>query len=302
MLETSGKGAGERHEAWKRAAGDPSKMRQVKFTTVSGDPIEMLYTPEDVAHLNYLSDIGYPGDYPYTRGIHPTGYRGKLWTMRQFAGFGTPEDTNERYHYLLSHGQTGLSVAFDLPTLMGRDADEPESEGEVGICGVAISSLADMEILFGGIDLASISTSMTINAPAAMLMAFYIVVAQKQKAHPAALRGTIQADILKEYIAQKEWIYPPHPSMRLITDMFEYCTKEMPQWNPISTSARPAPPPSRSSPLRSPTGSRTWKRASPRASTSTLSLPGFLIFSTRTSIFLRRSPSTAPPAGYTRGG
>ncbi len=236
MLNSSGKEVREQHDKWRRSAGDPSRMRQVKFTTVSGEPVGMLYTPEDVAHLNYLTDIGFPGEFPYTRGIHPTGYRGKLWTMRQFAGFGTPEDTNERYHYLLNHGQTGLSVAFDLPTLMGRDADEPQSEGEVGICGVAVSSLADMETLFKGIRLADISTSMTINAPAAMLMAFYIVVAQKQKAHPAELRGTIQADILKEYIAQKEWIYPPHPSMRLITDMFEYCTREMPQWNPISVS------------------------------------------------------------------
>ncbi len=236
MLNTSGKEVREQHDKWLRSAGDASKGRQVKFTTVSGEPVGMLYTPEDVAQLNFLSDIGYPGEFPYTRGIHPTGYRGKLWTMRQFAGFGTPEDTNERYHYLLSHGQTGLSVAFDLPTLMGRDADDPQAEGEVGICGVAISSLADMETLFKGIRLADISTSMTINAPAAMLMAFYIVVAQKQKAHPAELRGTIQADILKEYIAQKEWIYPPHPSMRIITDMFEYCTREMPQWNPISVS------------------------------------------------------------------
>ncbi len=224
------------HAAWERSAGDPSRTRQVKFTTVSGEPISMLYSPRDVEHLNFLNDIGYPGEFPYTRGIHPTGYRGKLWTMRQFAGFGTPEDTNERYQYLLSHGQTGLSVAFDLPTLMGRDADDPQAEGEVGICGVAVSSLADMEILFRGIRLADVSTSMTINAPALMLMAFYIVVAQKQKAHPAELRGTIQADILKEYIAQKEWIYPPHPSMRLITDMIEYCTREMPQWNPISVS------------------------------------------------------------------
>ena len=236
MVNSSGKDLRTQHEKRARSAGDPSRMRQASFTTVSGEPVGMLYTPEDVAHLNYLADIGYPGEFPYTRGIHPTGYRGKLWTMRQFAGFGTPEDTNERYHYLLSHGQTGLSVAFDLPTLMGRDADEPESEGEVGICGVAVSSLADMETLFRGIRLADISTSMTINAPAAMLMAFYIVVAQKQKAHPAELRGTVQADILKEYIAQKEWIYPPHPSMRLITDMFEYCTREMPQWNPISVS------------------------------------------------------------------
>ncbi|MEX1274902.1 MAG: methylmalonyl-CoA mutase family protein, partial [Bacteroidota bacterium] len=163
-------------------------------------------------------------------------YRGKLWTMRQFAGFGTPEDTNERYHYLLEHGQTGLSVAFDLPTLMGQDADDPLSEGEVGICGVAVSSLADMELLFRGINLGEISTSMTINAPAAMVMAFYLGVAEKQGVDFKKLRGTIQADILKEYIAQKEWIYPPEPSMRLIIDMFEYMTKEVPQWNPISVS------------------------------------------------------------------
>lgn len=212
------------------------KSLPLKFTTVSGEPIETLYTPDDIAHINYLTDIGFPGEFPYTRGIHSNMYRGRLWTMRQFAGFGTPEDTNERYHYLLKHGQTGLSVAFDLPTLMGRDADDPQAQGEVGICGVAISSLADMEVLFKGINLADVSTSMTINAPAAMLLAFYIVVASKQGAKPEQLRGTIQADILKEYIAQKEWIYPPHPSMRIITDMFEYCTREMPQWNPISVS------------------------------------------------------------------
>ncbi|MBI5021057.1 MAG: methylmalonyl-CoA mutase family protein [Ignavibacteriales bacterium] len=208
----------------------------VKFTTVSGEPIEMLYSPEDIENINYLADIGFPGEYPYTRGIHTNMYRGRMWTMRQFAGFGTPEDTNERYHYLLKHGQTGLSVAFDLPTLMGRDADDLQAQGEVGICGVSISSLADMEILFKGINLADVSTSMTINAPAAMLLAFYIAVAQKQGAKTEQLRGTIQADILKEYIAQKEWIFPPHPSMRIITDMFEYCTNEMPQWNPISIS------------------------------------------------------------------
>ena len=212
------------------------KSLPVRFTTVSGEPIEMLYTPDDIAKINYLSDIGFPGEYPYTRGIHYNMYRGRMWTMRQFAGFGTPEDTNERYHYLLKHGQTGLSVAFDLPTLMGHDADGPQSQGEVGICGVSVSSLADMEILFKGINLAEVSTSMTINAPAAMLLAFYIVVAIKQGAKPDQLRGTIQADILKEYIAQKEWIYPPAPSMRIITDMIEYCTKEMPQWNPISIS------------------------------------------------------------------
>ena len=222
-------------QQWAKKAHE-AKTLPVKFTTVSGEPIELLYSPSDIAHLNFLSDIGFPGEFPYTRGIHTNMYRGKLWTMRQFAGFGAPEDTNERYHYLLDHGQTGLSVAFDLPTLMGRDADDPLSEGEVGICGVAVSSLADMEVLFKGIDLGKISTSMTINAPAAMMLAFYIAVAQEQGVRPHQLRGTIQADILKEYIAQKEWIYPPHPSMRIITDMFEYCTREMPQWNPISVS------------------------------------------------------------------
>ncbi len=221
---------------WVENAAKSSRQLQTKFTTVSGEPIELLYTPEDVAHLNYLSDIGFPGEYPYARGIHHNMYRGKLWTMRQFAGFGAPEDTNARYHYLLEHGQTGLSVAFDLPTLMGRDADDSLSEGEVGICGVSVSSLADMEILFKGITLKDVSTSMTINAPAAMMLAFYIAVAEQQGAKSKDLRGTIQADILKEYIAQKEWIYPPHPSMRIITDMVEYCTKEMPQWNPISVS------------------------------------------------------------------
>jgi methylmalonyl-CoA mutase N-terminal domain/subunit len=229
-------GIGERKRRWEENARASGKVRGMKFTTVSGEPIEMLYDPLDVEAINFLSEIGYPGEYPYTRGIHPTGYRGKLWTMRQFAGFGTPEDTNERYHYLLEHGQTGLSVAFDLPTLMGRDADDPQSEGEVGICGVSVSSLADMEILFKGINLSEISTSMTINAPAAMMMAFYLAVAQEQGLDFKTLRGTTQTDILKEYIAQKEWIYPPDPSMRLIIDMFEYLNKEVPQWNPISVS------------------------------------------------------------------
>jgi len=214
----------------------PAGEREVRFTTVSGEPIAPLYTPEDVARINFLADVGFPGEYPYTRGIHHTMYRGRLWTMRQFAGFGTPKDTNARYHYLIGHGQTGLSVAFDLPTLMGRDCDDAVSEGEVGICGVSVSSLADMEVLFRGIALKDVSTSMTINAPAAMMLAFYVAVAQQQGAEPADLRGTMQADILKEYIAQKEWIYPPRPSMRIITDMFEYCTNEMPRWNPISIS------------------------------------------------------------------
>jgi len=212
------------------------KIRNVKFTTVSGEPVELLYTPDDMEKIDPVTDIGFPGEFPYTRGIHDTMYRGRLWTMRQFAGFGTPEDSNKRYHYLLKNGQTGLSVAFDLPTLMGRDADDSLSDGEVGVCGVSVSSLADMEVLFKEIPLDKVSTSMTINAPAAMLLAFYIAVAEKEGVKPNQLRGTIQNDILKEYIAQKEWIYPPHPSMRIITDMFAYTVHEMPKWNPISIS------------------------------------------------------------------
>lgn len=213
-----------------------AKTTGMKFTTVSGEPINPFYGPDDIENINYLSEIGFPGEYPYTRGIHVNGYRGKIWTMRQFAGFGTPEDTNMRFHYLLNHGQTGLSVAFDLPTLMGWDADAPLSDGEVGICGVAISSLKDMEILFDKIPLDKVSTSMTINSPAAMIFAFYLAVAQKQGVDFKDLRGTLQNDILKEYIAQKEYIYPPHPSMRIIVDMIEYCKNEVPQWNPVSVS------------------------------------------------------------------
>jgi len=205
----------------------------MKFTTVSGEKIKPLYTPEDIGDVD---EIGFPGEYPYTRGIHTNGYRGRIWTMRQFAGFGSPEDTNQRFKYLLEHGQTGLSVAFDLPTLMGWDADAQMSEGEVGICGVAISSLKDMEILFDGIPLDKVSTSMTINSPAAMIFAFYLAIAQKQGVDFEKLRGTLQNDILKEYIAQKEFIFPPRPSMRIITDMIEYCANEVPQWNPVSIS------------------------------------------------------------------
>jgi len=213
-----------------------AKSNGMKFTTVSGQDINTFYGPDDIENINYLSEIGFPGEYPYTRGIHPNGYRGKIWTMRQFAGFGSPEDTNGRFHYLLNHGQTGLSVAFDLPTLMGWDADAPISDGEVGICGVAISSLQDMEILFNKIPLDKVSTSMTINSPAAMIFAFYLAVAQKQGVDFKNLRGTLQNDILKEYIAQKEFIYPPTPSMRIIVDMIEYCKNEVPQWNPVSVS------------------------------------------------------------------
>src|SRR5436189_1910843 len=205
-------------------------------TTISGRPIEALYRPEDVADLDYSRDLGDPGDFPYTRGIHRTMYRGKAWTMRQFAGFGTPRETNARFKYLLEHGGHGLSVAFDLPTLMGRDPDHALSLGEVGKCGVAISSLQDMETLFAGIPLDQVSTSMTINSPAAMLLAFYLCVGEQQGVPRDRLRGTIQTDILKEYIAQKEWIFPPEPSMRLVIDIIEFCAREMPLWPPISIS------------------------------------------------------------------
>ena len=213
-----------------------SPERAATFTTISGRPIDRLYTAEDVEGIDYERDINNPGVFPYTRGIHPTGYRGKLWTMRQFAGFGTPEDTNERYKTLLQAGGTGLSVAFDLPTLMGRDPDHELSLGEVGKCGVSIMSLADMETLFDGIQLGDITTSMTINSPAAMIFAMYLVVAEKQGADWKKISGTIQNDILKEFIAQKEYIFPPRPSMRLITDIFAFCATQVPKWNTISVS------------------------------------------------------------------
>lgn len=220
---------------WMETASD-LKTNGRKFTSLSGKELEICYTPEDIKETNYYNEIGYPGEYPYTRGIHHNMYRGKNWTMRQFAGFGTPEDTNQRFKYLLEHGQTGLSTAFDLPTLMGYDSDSEVSEGEVGICGVAISSLEDMEILFDGIPLDKVSTSMTINSPAIMIYAFYLAVAEKQGVPFSKLRGTLQNDILKEYIAQKEYIFPPKESMRIITDMIEYTAKEVPQFNPVSVS------------------------------------------------------------------
>lgn len=222
-------------EEWMEEA-KKARTNGMKFTSLSGRELDIAYTPEDVKDENYYNEIGYPGEYPYTRGIHHNMYRGKIWTMRQFAGFGSPEDTNQRFKYLLNHGQTGLSTAFDMPTLMGWDADSVYSEGEVGICGVSISSLADMEILFDGIPLDKVSTSMTINSPAIMVFAYYLAVAEKQGVGFDKLRGTLQNDILKEYIAQKEYIYPPKESMRIITDMIEYCTKEVPQFNPVSVS------------------------------------------------------------------
>jgi methylmalonyl-CoA mutase N-terminal domain/subunit len=204
--------------------------------TISDLPLAPLYTPEDVAHLDLARDLAFPGEYPYTRGIHAGMYRDRLWTMRQFAGFGNAMQTNERYHFLLAQGQTGLSVAFDMPTLMGFDSDQPQSLGEVGKCGVAIDSLRDMETLFQGIDLGAITTSMTINGPAAIALAQYIATAEAKGIPRAALGGTLQADILKEYIAQKEWIFPPRPHVRIIVDMMKFCTSEMPKWNTISVS------------------------------------------------------------------
>jgi methylmalonyl-CoA mutase N-terminal domain/subunit len=223
-------------EDWQKSVLSKTKDRNVKYVTASSEPVELLATPAEIANLDYFRDLNHPGQFPYTRGIHANMYRGKTWTMRQFAGFGTPQDTNKRFKYLLKHGQTGLSVAFDLPTLMGRDAVDPLSEGEVGKCGVSVSSLADMEILFDGIPLDQVSTSMTINGPAIMVLAFYLAVAEKQGVSFDKIRGTLQNDILKEYIAQKEWIYPPEPSMRIIVDMIEYCMDQVPQWNTISIS------------------------------------------------------------------
>ena len=220
---------------WKKKA-DGCESRDALFNTVSEEPVEMLYTPDDIKALDYLKDLGFPGEYPYTRGVYDNMYRGRLWTMRMFSGFGSADDTNKRYKYLLEHGQTGLSVAFDFPTLYGRDSDDPMSNGEVGKCGVAISSLADMERLFDGIPLDKVSTSMTINGPAAILWAFYIVTAEKQGVSSDALRGTIQNDILKEYIAQKSWLVPPEPSMRITVDTMAFGTESVPKWNTISIS------------------------------------------------------------------
>ena len=215
---------------------EQGRERKPSFMTVSSRPIKALYTPADIAGLDYDRDLGQPGRFPFTRGIHETMYRGRLWTMRQFSGFGSAEDTNARYKYLLANGQTGLSVAFHMPTIMGYDSDHPRSDGEVGKLGVAIDSLADMEILFDGIPLDKVSTSMTTNAPAAILLAMYIAVAEKQGVQSEQISGTIQNDILKEYIAQKSYIFPPRPSMRLITDIFAYAAKHVPRWNTISIS------------------------------------------------------------------
>jgi methylmalonyl-CoA mutase N-terminal domain/subunit len=232
--------ASERRERWEKAAAEAPRRSGpgsgAVDRTISDIPLKTLYGPEDVAHIDLARDVAFPGEYPYTRGIHPTMYRGRLWTMRQFAGFGNARQTNERYHFLLAQGQMGLSVAFDMPTLMGFDSDAPQALGEVGKCGVAIDSLADMEQLFDGIDMGAITTSMTINGPACIALAQYVAAAEKKGIPRTALGGTIQADILKEYIAQKEWIFPPRPHVRIIVDMMKFCTEQMPKWNTISIS------------------------------------------------------------------
>ncbi len=228
------------YQEWERSVLQPTlertPERDADFTTVSSMPINRLYTPLDLEGTDPIHDIGLPGVYPFTRGIHPTGYRGKLWTMRMFAGFGSAEETNARFRYLLDQGQTGLSIAFDMPTLYGRDTDDPLVPGEFGKCGVAVSSLADMEILLDGLPLDAISTSMTINSPAAIIWAMYLAVAEKRGIPWERLRGTLQNDILKEYIAQNEYIFPPEPSMRLVVDTIEFSTRHVPQWNPVSIS------------------------------------------------------------------
>ncbi|MFN2421429.1 MAG: methylmalonyl-CoA mutase, partial [Gemmatimonadota bacterium] len=224
-----------RVDEW-RARVDRQTKRDIDFTTTSSMEVDPLYTPLEVVHVDPLEDLGLPGEYPYTRGVYDSMYRTRLWTMRQFAGFATAAETNERYHFLIERGQTGLSVAFDLPTLMGYDSDHPMSEGEVGVCGVAIDSLEDMETLFRGIPLDQVSTSMTINGPAVIFLALYLAVAEKQGVSFNQLRGTLQTDILKEYIAQKEWLFPPRPHIKIIVDMMGWCADNAPFWHPISIS------------------------------------------------------------------
>ncbi|HKZ75444.1 MAG TPA: methylmalonyl-CoA mutase family protein, partial [Actinomycetota bacterium] len=223
---------GERWEEEHRASGEGD----ADFETLSGEPLKPFFTPEDLAGFDHDRDLGFPGRYPFVRGVYPTMYRGRLWTMRQFAGYGTPAETNARYKFLLAQGQTGLSVAFDMPTLMGRDSDDLRSEGEVGRCGVATDSLADFEQLFEGIPFGDITTSMTISGPAVVIFAFFLAAAEEQGVAWDRLDGTLQTDILKEYIAQKEWIFPPRPHLRLIGDLIEFCAKHVPNWHPISVS------------------------------------------------------------------
>jgi methylmalonyl-CoA mutase N-terminal domain/subunit len=268
------------------------ELRDTDFTTISGHPLEPLYTPESLSGADLDRIVGAPGEYPYTRGIHPTMYRGRLWTMRQFAGMGTPDQTNQRYKFLLEKGQTGLSVAFDNPTLYGWDSDHSLSAGEVGKTGVAVDTLADMERLFADIPLGRVSTSMTINAPAAWIFAIFLANAEKQGVPFSELRGTLQNDILKEYIAQKEWIFPPEPHLRLITDLMAYCAEHVPQWNTISISGYH---------IREAGSTAAQELAFTLADgfawTSTNLPPACHSFSTPTSTSSRRSPNSGRPAG-----
>src|SRR5215210_2164064 len=229
-------GARRREHEWLQDVYSKQAEREALFETISGHEVSPLYTEEDLADWDADRDLGFPGEYPYTRGVYPSMYRGRLWTMRQFAGFGTADETNRRFRYLLDHGQTGLSKAFDMPSLMGHDSDAAASYGEVGREGVAVDTVVDMETLFRGIPLGDVSVSMTINAPAAVMLAFYVVAAERQGVSPERLSGTIQTDILKEYIAQKEWCFPIDPAMRLVTDMVQWCSEHMPRWHPISIS------------------------------------------------------------------
>ena len=272
-------------------------MRDADFTTLSGVEVEPAYGTDESE---------WPGEFPFTRGLYPTGYRGRTWTIRQFAGFGNARQTNERYRMILGRGGGGLSVAFDMPTLMGRDSDDPKSLGEVGHCGVAIDSAADMEILFDGIDLGEVTTSMTISGPAVPVFCMMLVAAERAGVDTGKLNGTLQTDIFKEYIAQKEWLFGPEPHLRLIGDLMEYCARRSRPTSrcrsPATTSARPARPPPRSSRSRWPTGSGTSSSGSPAASTSTSSPPGCRSSSTPTSTSSRRSRSSARPGGSGRAG
>ncbi|CAM5618118.1 Fused isobutyryl-CoA mutase [Streptomyces californicus] len=283
-----------------QARYDKARKRDADFTTLSGDPVEPVYGPRPGDTYEGFERIGWPGEYPFTRGLHPTGYRGRTWTIRQFAGFGNARQTNERYKMILAAGGGGLSVAFDMPTLMGRDSDDPRSLGEVGHCGVAIDSAADMEILFGDIPLGDVTTSMTISGPAVPVFCMYLVAAERQGVDPGVLNGTLQTDIFKEYIAQKEWLFQPEPHLRLIGDLMEHCAASIPAYKPLSVSGyhirEAGRRPRRSWRTPSRTASATWSWASRAAWTSTPSPPGSPSSSTPTSTSSRRSRSSAPPA------
>jgi methylmalonyl-CoA mutase N-terminal domain/subunit len=283
-----------------KKALDRFPERRERFETPSGQEVARLYGPEHTAEMDYVNDLGFPGDYPFTRGVQPTMYRGRFWTMRQYAGFATAAETNQRYRYLLERGQTGLSVAFDLPTQMGYDSDHEMAQGEVGRTGVAIDSLEDMERLFDQIPLGDVSTSMTINSTAAVLLSMYLALCERQGVEPRKIRGTIQNDILKEYIARGTYIFPPAPSMRIITDLFSYCKDKVPSWNPISISGYHIPRRPRRWPSRSSTASPTCRRPWTPGWPWTASPGGSPSSSRRTQTSSRRWPSSGRPGGSGR--